>query len=214
MSPGLFIQTALMGIETTQYRASIGIFNLKPRKPAKLFYNSGGTEFTSDFRDAVSTSFYTVFSILYTIALCWDINFCFWHLPLLLAQCGDVHPHPGPNNQNTFANLNFCHINIRSINAENRWTAFFNQVKNTYDIITTSETWLGKKDSDTKFQIPGYTGPYRLDRPRQKGGGIMVWVTDSIIAKRRDDLSIPDLETLWIQLDLPQNKILLATCYR
>ena len=42
----------------------------------------------------------------------------------------------------------------------------------------------------------------------------MVWVTDSIIAKRRDDLSIPDLETLWIQLDLPQNKILIATCYR
>jgi hypothetical protein len=132
-----------------------------------------------------------------------------------MSLCVDVHPHPGPNNQ-AFANLSFCHVNIRSINAEKRLSAFFNQVKNKFDIITASETWLGPKDPNSKYEIPGYTGPYRLDRTiTQVGsGGVMIWVVDSIIAKRRDDLSIPKLEVLWVQLDLPHCKILLATCYR
>ena len=37
---------------------------------------------------------------------------------------------------------------------------------------------------------------------------------DSIIVKRRDDLSVNKLEVLWLQLNLPKNKLLLATCYR
>jgi hypothetical protein len=130
----------------------------------------------------------------------------------LLSQCTDVHPHPGPDG--TFANITFCHINIRSINTENRLDAFLDQLTDRFDIITCSETWLSKKDLDKKYEIPGYTGPYRMDRTLQGGGGVMAWVTDSIISKRRDDLSVPNLETLWLQLDLPKNKILLGTCYR
>jgi hypothetical protein len=42
----------------------------------------------------------------------------------------------------------------------------------------------------------------------------MVWVVDSIVVKRRDDLSVRNLETLWLQLNLPRNKLLIATCYR
>jgi hypothetical protein len=42
----------------------------------------------------------------------------------------------------------------------------------------------------------------------------MVWVIDSIVVKRRDDLSCPKLEVLWLQLNLPKNKVLFATCYR
>jgi hypothetical protein len=113
-----------------------------------------------------------------------------------------------------FGNLTFCHINIRSIKAENRLTAFINQVKDRYDIISTSETWLTSTDSSKTFEIPGYTGPYRHDRPVQKGGGIMVWVTDSIIVKERNDLHENNLEMLWLQLDLPKSKILFGTCYR
>ena len=115
----------------------------------------------------------------------------------------DIHPHPGPDQ--SCANLSFCHINIRSINAANRLSAFFNQVANKFDLITVSETWLETKHPDERYKILGYTGPYRLDRPDQRGGGIMVWVINSIIVKRRDDLSVRNLETLWLQLNLPKN---------
>jgi hypothetical protein len=125
----------------------------------------------------------------------------------------DIHPHPGPA-QDAFGNLSFCHINIRSINAENRLDAFINQVANKFDVITSNETWLSIKHPNIKYEIPGYTGPYRFDRTLQASGGVMVWVVDSIVAKRRDDLGVLKLETLWIQLDLPKTKILIATCYR
>jgi hypothetical protein len=128
-------------------------------------------------------------------------------------MCVDIHPHPGPDTH-TFGNLSFCHVNIRSIKANKRLSAFLNQVSNVFDIITTSETWLTATDLNTPFEIDGYSGPYRQDRLLQRGGGIMVWVVDSIIVKRRDDLSIDKLETLWLQLDLPKNKILFGTSYR
>jgi hypothetical protein len=105
-------------------------------------------------------------------------------------------------------------VNIRSINAKKRLQSFINQLANKYDIISVSESWLGEKDPDAKYKIDGYTGPFRLDRTLQGAGGVMVWVIDTIIAKRRDDISVPALECIWLQLEIPGHKILFGTCYR
>jgi hypothetical protein len=140
-----------MAIDINQYRAVIGAFNLKPPKTRKIFYDAGGTEFASDFKDGCSNIFYSLLSVLYITLLCWDLSFFMVINNYLLLMCGDVHPHPGPDSY--FGNLTFCHVNIRSINAENRWNAFVNQLANSYDIITTSETWLGEKHKNSKFDI-------------------------------------------------------------
>ena len=158
-----------MPIETIQYRATIGVFNLSPRNKPKRFFNSGGTEINPDIIEGCRITLYTIFISLYLTSLVWNLTFSLITTQNLLSQCVDIHPHPGPNHD--FGNLTFCHVNIRSIKAENRLTAFINQVKDKYDIISSSETWLTKNDKNDQFDIPGYSGPYRLDRTLQGGGG-------------------------------------------
>ena len=85
-------------------------------------------------------------------------------LRCLLAMCMDVHPHPGPE---CLDQMNMCHLNIRSLNADKRLGACINQLANEYDVITMSETWLDEGDITIDYTIPGYTGPYRLDRTLQ-----------------------------------------------
>jgi hypothetical protein len=77
-----------------------------------------------------------------------------------------------------------------------------------------SETWLDEDDTTCSYVIPGYTGPYRLDRTLQRGGGVLAWVRDTIVVKERPDLHQEKFETLWLELLIPKHKLLLAVCYR
>ena len=77
-----------------------------------------------------------------------------------------------------------------------------------------SETWLDEDDNTCLYVIPGYTGPYRLDRTLQRGGGVLAWVRDSIVVKERPDLHQDNLELLWLELIIPKHKLLLGVCYR
>ena len=129
----------------------------------------------------------------------------------LLAICMDIHPHPGPIIPN---NMNMCHLNIRSLNADNRLGACINQLANEYDLITMSETWLDEGDTSAIYSLPGYTGPYRLDRTLQRGGGVLAWVRDTIVVRERLDLHQDRHETLWLELLVPNHKLLLAVSYR
>ena len=158
-----------MAIDITQYRASIGTFNQKPMKPKKIFYNAGGVELDEDFKDGCGTLAYSIFSIIYFGSILCNLTFTLTTSLYLLTICADVQPHPGPTT--LLGNLTLCHINIRSINADNRWDAFVTQLANAFDIISTSETWLSADQVSTKFEIPGYGGPFRLDRQLQGGEG-------------------------------------------
>jgi hypothetical protein len=108
-----------------------------------------------------------------------------------------------------------CHINIRSINVDNRFDEIKNQIAGTYDIITASETWLKDQPNiKNDYALPGYTGPFRLDRTLQDGGGVMAWALKSIVSKRRHDLHVDRLELEWIEMAIPKHKILIGVCYR
>jgi hypothetical protein len=135
----------------------------------------------------------------------------------LIALSMDVHQHPGPVTTNTpqnTAKISFCNVNIRSLNAENRFDEFKNQIAGNFDVITVTETWLGPDHLNDPYEIHGYTGPYRLDRTLQDSGGVMTWVNSNIVVKRRLDLEQPKLELSWIELKIPKHKILVGTCYR
>jgi hypothetical protein len=100
------------------------------------------------------------------------------------------------------------------LNAGNRFGEFKDQIAGNFDVITVSETWLGADHGDERYAIQGYTGPYRLDRTLQDAGGVMAWVTNNIVVKRRLDLEQPRLELAWLELKIPKHKILVGTCYR
>ena len=46
-----------------------------------------------------------------------------------------------------------------------------------------------------------------------KKGGIVVYVKDNIYTMRRFDLEIQDIEVIWIQLKICNNKVLFGTFY-
>ena len=47
-----------------------------------------------------------------------------------------------------------------------------------------------------------------------KGGGVLCWVSDLIIAKRKLNYELPGLEALWLELSFCNNKLNLCTIYR
>lgn len=74
------------------------------------------------------------------------------------------------------------------------------------------ETWLNSNISDAKVFLPGFT-LFRRDRLVKKGGGVAVFVSESINAERWSDLEID--ESVWIEILLPKSKgLLFGTFYR
>ena len=139
---------------------------------------------------------------------------------LFLVMCMDVERHPGPTVEGT--NIKICNVNIRSLNALSRdtgkiprFTAFKNALAGTYDIITSTETWLTSSHPDEDYVIPGYNGPFRVDRPNNSGhGGVVAWVSDTLVTNLRPDLQQPDHESMWLAVSNKETQLLLCVCYR
>ena len=81
------------------------------------------------------------------------------------------------------------------------------------DIFGLSETWLDKSISTNYIQLPGYI-TCRRDRNRH-GGGVALFVRDRMRSRERTDLDHPDLESVWveIQLNRPTRHIVIACVY-
>ena len=135
-------------------------------------------------------------------------------LQLLLAMCMDIHPNPGPSAD--FRNLTICHANIRSVKGKNKLLHIETELAGKYDIITLSETWLSDTDKSDDFLLTGYQSPHRRDRSfgAEGYGGVMVWVSDKIACKRRQDLEMEDIEAMWLEIRSFNRKFFLCTIYR
>ena len=120
------------------------------------------------------------------------------------------------------SDITICNVNIRSLNALprrghklTRLTAFKNALVDNYDIITATETWLSSEHPDSNYELPGYSGPFRLDRPDDTGyGGVIAWVVDTLSAKRMPALEETNHETMWIMINNKVSQVLLAISYR
>ena len=105
--------------------------------------------------------------------------------------------------------MSVCHINAQSI---------FNKLDliavelGTYDIITVSETWLDQTISTSDLVLPSYQIPIRLDRNRH-GGGVAIYVKKCIPFVERIDLIIPNLEAMWIEVNLCNRKVIIGNFY-
>ena len=134
---------------------------------------------------------------------------------MLLMKSGDVHPNPGPiENQSNVPQLKICHFNAKILITPDRLDMVCQQltVENAYDIICVSETHIDNTVPDSDIHIPCYNN-YRKDRSRH-GGGVCCYVSDHLVAKIRFDLEIDDIELIWIEIRLKYCKMLVGTCYR
>ncbi len=89
-----------------------------------------------------------------------------------------------------------------------------NSSSTTPDIIAITETWLTPSIPDSALKLPDYT-IFRRDRGDQRcGGGVAVYVRDTLRCKTRTDLQ-QWTEDLWLELTeySPKRRSLLFGCY-
>ena len=174
-----------MGISIEQYRCVIGVFNRY--RCVKCII-----------------SFYHPINCFLNLALMFMI-----FLTLILS--GDVEINPGPLK---FKSLNVCHINIRSL-SRSKLLAIKTSVAEYFDIITLSETHLHQGVPNALFKIEGFHEIIRKDRHQQDGGGgVALYIKNSIPFKRLFQFETQDLEALWVQINTLGGKIIICSCYR
>lgn len=128
-------------------------------------------------------------------------------LTVLLLLSGDIHPNPG---QTCYTDLKIIHLNTCSVKDK---IELIGLELNEYDVICLTETWLHDGVSDNDVLIPGFHCPFRKDR-LTRGGGVAVYVKNTLITKRVETLDKTGLEALWIELRHKSSKYLVGVFYR
>ena len=104
------------------------------------------------------------------------------------------------------------HLNIQSIQPK------LDLVKcesHAYDILIYSESWLKSEIKDNDILIENFLPPYRTDRVDRPGGGVVIYVRDTFLCKRRNDLEIRGLEeAVWVEIKIKNKPILVGGFYR
>ena len=131
-------------------------------------------------------------------------------------------------NKITHLNHDFSilNLNIRSISKNfEDFRHLLKQLNFNFKIICITETWCKKdeakseenqsKKSFSKFSLPGYKVLHQA-RPHKKGGGLCIFVHESLNFKRKENLSVNDndCEILTIELISKIQNIIISCVYR
>ncbi len=83
------------------------------------------------------------------------------------------------------------------------------------DIISITETWLDITDKHliSEISIPGYN-TFLNCRESRKGGGVLLYVKDTIHATEIKKVNRPAYESLYINIKINRKHLILATIYR
>ena len=88
------------------------------------------------------------------------------------------------------------------------------QKENKMHILGLCETFLNENTTNTDLSIPNYNFE-RRDRSNKSGGGILIYVLDSLPYKRRRDLESDSVEVIWLEICFSHSKpFLLGFVYR
>ena len=110
------------------------------------------------------------------------------------------------------------HITVHSLCATDR-TKKLDDIYSTLciseqaDVICISESWLDAHIKDEDISLPDYQ-LFRCDRQGQPGGGVAMYIHESIPATRRLDLENKHLELAITELTHQNKKFIVGTCYR
>ena len=153
-------------------------------------------------------------------------------LVILLLCAGDIHPNPGPsslsvstsssslsstmsstifNSLNTSHNLSFVHYNVQSILSK---LETLHTELTEFDMLAFSETWLNASTEANDLLLESYSTPIRKDRLGDSHGGLLLYIKNGIYFKRRDDLEIRGIESLWIEISNKIKHVLFGIFYR
>ena len=84
----------------------------------------------------------------------------------------------------------------------------------TYDIAVFTESWLKPNITDDLISLQNFLPPFRTDRNDRRGGGVVIYARDTLSCKRRKDIEINGLETVWLETAIKSKKVLIGDIYR
>ena len=112
--------------------------------------------------------------------------------------------------QNT-KGISIAHLNVRSLLPKiDQVKCIIDAIK--LDVFCINESWLDDSIGEYEYEINGYQ-IFSKHRNRH-GGGIVVYIKDSLIVMRRNDLEITDVECIWLEITMSNKNILLCSMYR
>ena len=105
-----------------------------------------------------------------------------------------------------------CHLNTQSV--RNKLDELkFNLSKSKRSIVLgISESWVDSSTTNGALAIPPFT-IHRRDR-QNRGGGILVYVSNRFRSRRRCDIEDESIEAVWVELRIKRRVILLGNVYR
>lgn len=113
--------------------------------------------------------------------------------------------------------LHISNLNIRHIIPKIDEIRVLLATDNCPDILGMCETFLRKTNPDSQISICDYDffRKDRSDTQDKDGGGLILYYRKSLHIKRRADLEISNIETLWVEVTMPNsNPFLMCTVYR
>ena len=82
------------------------------------------------------------------------------------------------------------------------------------DIIAVVETWAYPEIRDAELALEGFI-MYQVDRRQQHGGGVILFVRDTLVSKSVDMLNSDNYEDcVWCTVNTCNIKLLIGVCYR
>ena len=82
------------------------------------------------------------------------------------------------------------------------------------DVIGITETWLRPDIEDSEINLDSYA-LFRKDRTNARGGGVLIYIRETLKALIREDLTQDKFEeSIWIELRSMLDKTIIGVCYR
>ena len=135
-------------------------------------------------------------------------------ISLLLLYAGDFESNPGPvfdSNTKNNGCLSIAHLNIRSI--RNKLNYVTDHLSD-FDIMCFTETHLDGNIANSDLIIDVHESCiYRKDL-NSHSGGLLVYVSDKLVSKRRPDLEIDSVHAIWVEVKYHTSTFLMCNVYR
>ena len=107
--------------------------------------------------------------------------------------------------------VTIAHLNINFL--YNKFEGLKLLIQDNIDVSVLSETKLDDTYMSNQFQIEGFSTPFRADR-NARGGGLLIYLRDDIPCKILRNQDLPsNVEPIFIELDVKNNKWLLIGGY-
>jgi hypothetical protein len=115
--------------------------------------------------------------------------------------------NPGPREYK----FSVFHLNARSVRNK---LSYLEDIVSVSSIICVNREPLDGNILDTDIGIDGFSDKiFRKDR-NSFGGGVLVYTSQCICVKERHDLNCDGVEMLWIEVLIPNFKLLVCVVYR